>query len=186
MATQINMERGNLATQEIVPLWETKNNKKLIITPIGSRMDFLGCDMYPQDEPTKIIDNKNNHNSYVFQYNRNKKWASIANPYPLSCITTHLCVKDPIIDIGTYHEYTLKEYWERYYKDISNINNIRNKLSEFVGRCTLDEYILLAEKVEKFLKPYLKNNIVLERLFEIEVKDKNGEIRDCKIILKIN
>jgi hypothetical protein len=126
--------------------------------------DYKGGDC--QDEDQAIIDWKNNHDSYLFQYKQSAKYASNANPYTLDCITDKIFVYDERKSTTEFYEYTMNEYFARYFKDIYCIPELKKFLSAMRGPCDKAEYFIRAEKVKQYVTPLIKDNIIIERLYE--------------------
>lgn len=172
---ETKFEKGKKAMDAGSKLYEAKYGKKLI--PLSLSKDYRGGDC--QDDEQNIIDWKNNHDCYLFQYKRSNGYASNPNPHTLDCITDKIFVYDERRSTTEFYEYTINEYYSRYFKDISCIPELKRFLASMRGPCEEAEYFLRAQRVIQYVTPLIKDNITVARYFE------NHPDWDFKVILKI-
>lgn len=114
------------------------------------------------------VDFKNNHDSYIFQYNPKSCWTSAPNPYRNNCITDYIFVyhKDtPKI----VFEYDMPAYYNRFFKDDKCAARAKILSNENNGYMSYEEYKIHADILEIKLRELIKPNI---EIYNIKQNDK--------------
>lgn len=152
--------RGEEARKRAAALYEERHGERLELVPepVRRHYDTRGVDAYcfSADGRLKLVDMKNNHRSYVYQYSRSAGVATLANPYSPRCMTTDVFVSS---EDGELVELTMPEYWAKFYVERPD-RLLRDELrpsglASLEGECTAKEYRRRAAEVEALLGEYL-------------------------------
>ena len=168
--------KGNLAEDRVKNIYLDKYN--ILLKKTSKKDNLCGADFIDDVSiPNKFIDIKNNNNSYIFQYNRKKQYASVVQPYRLMCLATHIIINSEA-EPKIIKEYSLEEYFNWWLPNV-DIQELKIFLNSFQGYLTKEEYNRKAFKITNYLKGIIDNNVFVTEFN----KDEN---MDCKIILKRN
>lgn len=168
--------RGNTAAQSCAELYRRKYG--VVLIPGTPQEDFKGKDFL---EPVSMrnVDVKNNYMSYIFQYSVSSGRISAPNPYQKGCITDLIFVYDERVDPRSFAEYTMEEYWSRFFKDKEDVPAIKEFIAGLCGyKKSYLDYIKNADTLVEKLYGWIKPDVQV-------IRNDRDLYDDSKIYLKV-
>lgn len=109
----------------------------------------------------------------ILQYNKEKNWCSIPNPFNIDSISTHIYT---LLPGQILKRYTKLQYFKKFFKEDIDIDSLRKLAKNYIGRCTESEYLKRKNILETILKNYIKQE------FRLDDFSKNDKWNKLKVV----